>query len=223
MTDPRFAFAQARMQARHANRPGGEDWRRLAASQGVEPLLDAARGTSLEQWVRSVPRNADARSVEAELVAAFRAHVDEVAGWVPDRWASAVRWIQWLPLLPRLESSSSAEIESGLIAPLFGAGAARAWLERWLELSPRRDELAPLIDAGRSHLRAMAELRDQESGWPLRLALAKELERVLRRRAVSPAAVFAFLGLGLLEVERLRAAIIVRAAMGPEWRESAWV
>jgi hypothetical protein len=94
----------------------------------------------------------------------FRETADELACWVPDPWAPAVRWTRWLTLLPLLEhlarggsapgwvrrDSSLARIlgEGGTLdtARLGQLGAARllgrddpaaAWLEEWRSRWPR--------------------------------------------------------------------------------------
>ncbi|MGA8186292.1 MAG: hypothetical protein WB819_21895, partial [Terriglobia bacterium] len=53
-------------------------------------------------------------------------------------------------------------------------------------------------------------------GWEERWRLTQALHRLFRRSALDPAALFAWLDLELLALERLRAALTTRAAFAPE-------
>jgi hypothetical protein len=45
-SDPRSAYLQARLQARHGDRPSAEDWRLLEASAELSHYMDAVRRTA---------------------------------------------------------------------------------------------------------------------------------------------------------------------------------
>ena len=51
MTGAAFAYAQARLQSRHGERPGPLDWRRVQGVEDVTLYLQVARRTRLDRWV----------------------------------------------------------------------------------------------------------------------------------------------------------------------------
>ncbi|MEJ2515940.1 MAG: hypothetical protein P8080_06195 [Gammaproteobacteria bacterium] len=101
--DPRVAYVQARLQSRHGDRPGTEDWRIAETSADLAHYLDAIKRTSLRRWVAGVDPDAAPEAMEREFRAAWRACVDEVSGWSPPPWKPAVSWLKWLPDLPAVE------------------------------------------------------------------------------------------------------------------------
>lgn len=229
MTSSRFAYAQARLQARHAERVPAKVWIRLETSQSVEHFLQAARGTSLSRWIRLLDREPDARAVEAALELQFRAHVDEVANWVDEPWAQSVRWTRWLPLLERLEARPLDEQVARMVTesdalPLLAADESGYWYRRFRALWPRAgakalDELVELVAR---HLSAMREASSEQNGSALRAELARELERRFRRQPATPVAVFSHLGLTLLELERLRGSILLRLLLPRARSDLTW-
>ena len=46
-----LAYLQARLQARHGDRPSPDDWRMAEASADLSHYLDALGRTSLKRWV----------------------------------------------------------------------------------------------------------------------------------------------------------------------------
>jgi hypothetical protein len=229
MTSSRFAYAQARLQARHAERVLPQLWVRLETSQSVEHFLQAARGTALSRWIRLLDREPDARAVEAALELEFRAHVDEVADWVEEPWARSVRWTRWLPLLERLEARPVDERAARLVTegdalPLLDGDAGGYWYRHFRSLWPRAGAktLEEVVELVARHLSAMKEARSEDSGPALRAELARELERLFRRQPATPVAVFCHLGLTLLELERLRGAILLRLLLPRARSALAW-
>lgn len=98
-----FAYAQARMQARHAEQPDDALWQRLHTSRDLGHFLEAARGTGLRRWLGHVTERTEVHAVERGLRRELREHVQEVASWVPSGWAQAVRFTARLVDLPVLE------------------------------------------------------------------------------------------------------------------------
>jgi hypothetical protein len=81
------------------------------------------------------------------------------------------------------------------------------WHELWPETPPA---LAAFDRRVAAHLARFPELA-LDATWPARQALALDLARLFRRHAAGPVAVFAYLGLLALDLERLRADLLRRA------------
>ena len=111
----RFAYAQARLQARHGMRPDDRVWRRLESVGELASYLQTARTTALRSWVAGLHPEHGAHDIELALRQEFRCTVDEVAHWMPAGWQGAVGWVRRLPDLPALHY-------------LLSGGAAPAWL-----------------------------------------------------------------------------------------------
>ncbi len=99
---PFFAYAGARILARHGQRPVAEDWDRLAGVRDFGHYLQTTRDTGLEPFVRHISSSADGHEVERALLSAWRTHVQEVAGWQPEPWRPALHWLALLSELPAL-------------------------------------------------------------------------------------------------------------------------
>lgn len=228
MTSPRFAYAQARLQARHAERVPAAVWIRLDTSQSVEHFLEATRGTALSRWIRLLDRTPDAHAVEAALELEFRVHVDEVADWVDSPWNRSVRWMRWLPLLERLDAQPDDESLRQLVAEddastLFDGNASDCWYRQFRALAPRGGKsLTSIVELVARHVSAMREASAEQNAWLLRAELARDLERMFRRQPATPVAVFSHLGLTLLELERLRGAILLRLLLPRARTEVKW-
>lgn len=98
----RFGYLQARLQARHGQRPSSDDWRVVEASVDLRHFLDAVRATSLRRWVRAVSADSSALEIESVMRMAWRDAVEESASWPPGSWREALLWLRWLPDLPAL-------------------------------------------------------------------------------------------------------------------------
>lgn len=96
-------YAQARLQCRHGQRAGDAAWQRLEVAREFSALLDAARHTPLQPWLVGITLHSSAHQIEAVLRGHWRATVAEVAGWMPTRWQSAIRWCAVLPDLAVLQ------------------------------------------------------------------------------------------------------------------------
>ncbi|NIR32302.1 MAG: hypothetical protein GWN84_23980 [Gammaproteobacteria bacterium] len=97
-----FAYAQARLQARHGMRPSESTWRLLDASKDLAHFLQVARNSPLRPWVEHLPRHADAHLIERSLRGDWRAYVRTVAVWCPGVWRPAVAWAALLVDLPAI-------------------------------------------------------------------------------------------------------------------------
>jgi hypothetical protein len=102
-SDPRSAYLQARLQARHGDRPGADDWRLIEASADLSHFLEAIRRSALKRWVTDLNPDMDPQAIERALRSAWRDTVDQVAGWAPPAWGPAVSWLRWLPDLPAID------------------------------------------------------------------------------------------------------------------------
>jgi hypothetical protein len=94
------------------------------------------------------------------------------------------------------------------------------WLHHWRGLWPRCDSweraaLERLVWLVQRHAAGFVGL-DPAEAWGARARLAGELRRLLRRSPLQPTAVLAWLALEALELERLRGALVRRAALAPE-------
>lgn len=162
----RFAYAQARLQARHGLRAGDTDWRRLASSGDLNNYLQAAHHTPLQPWIQGLQADHSSHAIELQLRRHFRNYVDEVAAWLPTPWRTSIQWIRYLPDLPALQHLQHHEAAAwmhddpalrdlaGVVAEkrleiLHHTGCARlapawqrglrlpeAWLDQWHHLWP---------------------------------------------------------------------------------------
>lgn len=101
--DARLAYLQARLQARHGDRPSPDDWRVAEASTDLSHFLDALRRTALRRWLGDINHEMEPEAIERQLRAAWRDAVDQVASWAPQEWRAAVEWLRWLPDLPAID------------------------------------------------------------------------------------------------------------------------
>jgi hypothetical protein len=102
-TSARFAYAQARLQARHGMRPDEQVWRRLESVGDPGAYLQVARNTTLRPWVAGLQTGHGAHDIELALRQQYRRTIDEVAHWMPAGWRGPVSWVRRLPDLPALQ------------------------------------------------------------------------------------------------------------------------
>ena len=102
-TGARFAYAQARLQARHGMRPTEQLWRRLASTGDLANFLQQAQHTTLRPWVLGMQATQASHTLELSLRQHFRHYIDEVASWLPANWGAVVRAVKRLPDLPVLQ------------------------------------------------------------------------------------------------------------------------
>ncbi len=143
----KFAYAQARLQARHGARPDAATWRRLAGIGDLLHFLQTARTTPLRPWVLHFSGRTSVHAMELSLRAQCRHYMAEVASWQPDGWRDAVLWTQRLLDLPVLQQLLMGEaaarwvLEDPMLRP-FATENLRARIERLQE-----SDCAPLVQA----------------------------------------------------------------------------
>jgi hypothetical protein len=98
-----FAYAQARIQARHGTRLTERDWRRLEAMHDVAQYLHTLRATSRARWVERITPGMSSHVVEARLRAEWRSYTQEIARLQPEPWQPAMAWTAYLVDLPVLD------------------------------------------------------------------------------------------------------------------------
>lgn len=98
--DARLAYLQARLQARHGDRPSADEWRVAESSADLSHYLEAIRRTALKRWVSDINHEMAPEAIERQFRAAWREAVAQVARWSPEPWRPAVEWLRWLPDLP---------------------------------------------------------------------------------------------------------------------------
>lgn len=202
-----FAYGQARMQARIGERPSESDWQALDGIQSTGQYLERARMTALRRHLANVDSGMDGHAIDRSLRDEARRSAREVAGWIPPRWRPAISSFAELPDLP------TAGTQDGATA------AALAWVARWRQAWPRDRFAAQLAlfakaagivwtDASRRDPSA----RPQRSREPL----ARFLSRRFRQDGGTPAAVFCYLGLMFIDLDRLRGGLVRRRLFASE-------
>lgn len=109
MSQAAFAYAQARLQSRHGERPLAIDWRRLEGVGNVVHFLQVARRTRLRRWVEELHGDQDSHAVELALRRQFCEYIDEVARWLPRPWRGTLGWLKRLPDLPAIQYLAGGE------------------------------------------------------------------------------------------------------------------
>ena len=99
----RFAYAQARLQARHGARPNEAVWLQLQGVGDLASYLQLAQHSPLRPWVLGMQARQNSHAIELSLRRQFRNYVDEVARWLPGRWKPTLRWLRRLVDLPALQ------------------------------------------------------------------------------------------------------------------------
>lgn len=98
-----FDYAQARLQARHGQRPDERLWRRLQGIGELSHYLQVARGSVLRRWVAGLQARQSSHEIEVSLRRQLRGYVDEVAGWLPQPWRAPIAWARRLPDLAAIQ------------------------------------------------------------------------------------------------------------------------
>ncbi len=105
----RFAYLQARLQARHGQRPDEQLWRRLHSTGDLGNYLQMARQSVLRPWVMGIDSLAGVHVIEFSLRQQFLSYVEEVAHWLPADWRPAFEALDTLLVLPALQHLLSME------------------------------------------------------------------------------------------------------------------
>src|SRR5512144_2342732 len=235
-------YAQARLAARYGERPDELAWRRIEHLRELPALLDAARLTAFGRWLGGIDSASTPHEIDRALRERFRALVAEIASWMPPEWQPSVSWCALVVDLPAIQhlarggaapswmrDDEALRALADLAAAGPGAGGALApfapawseptrvaglWRAEFRRRLPEPYEGSLIAELGRvlhDHLAAFHDpaVRD---GWPLRRALQARLVLVFRRATLDPAAAFVFLAIAALDLERLRAELVRRAA-----------
>ena len=222
-----FAYVQARLQACHGARAREADWRAVESSRGAAAYLGLARAGPLARWVQALGESDAPGRLESRLHEQWRARVEEVAGWSPARWRAAVRWFGTLVELPipAQDDPGASGASHGAASGVGRAGSATSratrtaahWIAGWRARMPPGDADAALVEQA-AHL-LMPRLVDPDGARDARAVAARaQLARLLRWHVGTPAAVFGYLGLEALDLERLRGGLISRHLLAPPAR-----
>jgi hypothetical protein len=227
-----FAYAQARMQARHGARLQEGDWKMLEGAQSLGLYLDRARATALKRFLGKISPALPPSQIERALREEAKLYAREVAGWIPACWRPAVAWIGVLPLLPLMGRAGhdAGSLADEAVQTAFTALAVRArspdpaavvplWLDLWQETMPRGESAAPalrrLADIAGRTMRRAARSGASDALPTGRSGLERLLLRGFRSHGATPLAVVAHVGLVFLDLERLRGGLCRRALFGP--------
>jgi hypothetical protein len=108
-----FAYAQARLQARHGQRPGEHVWRQLQGTVDLANYLLAVRRTTLRQWVLGMNVSHSIHEIEQSLRDQLRDYVNEIARWLPAEWHASFYWAGALTDLPALQYLLAGNVAPG--------------------------------------------------------------------------------------------------------------
>ena len=194
---------------------------RLAARPGVHEIERRLR----EEWLQAID----------EVAAWQPEHWREGTRWM--RWITylpafqklarggrAPAWMRGDPVLgpivareprergPALAGTPLAPLAAGFDAP---PDVARAWASHWQTLWPRppaaRAPLRQLLATIREYRARLAEAAPEATSRDAIQSLENRLERIFRRHPLSAAATAAFVCLMMLDLQRLRGTLAVRA------------
>ena len=215
-------YAQARLQARYGAHPVEAQWRQLGVHRDFAAYLAAARAMPFANWLAGIEDSAGPHEIERALRRLWRSSVAEVARWMPAEWNPAARWVATLIDLPAFAHRERGgalpkgiELDHRLAALADGKANLEQWQAHWVRLWPEgretdRAELKQLADRLRRHLADFAQ-RDAAAAWETRRALRTRMVYAFRRSALQPVAALLFLLLLALDLERLRADLMLRA------------
>ncbi len=108
-----FAFAQARAQARLADRLTPSRWRAIESSTDLGRYVLGLRGTALAPVIQHFTASASPHAVERALRLHWRQEVESASQWVPRSWRDSVAWTAWLPDLDAV----AFLLEGGAVLP----------------------------------------------------------------------------------------------------------
>ncbi len=234
MARAEFEWIQARLQARVGDVQRTVHWAAIEASRGAAEFLAALRGGALAGWVEGFDATTDPHHVEQALRVRWIAYVDDVARWQPRIWSAATRWFALVTDLARIDAARKDARLAPSAARQDSAGDARAssapftkpytrtgedstlslWRVGWDRRVPRDGfDAATLLRPAQMLVPALAG--DASGRARHTTATRAALVRLFRRHAATPIAVFAYLGLVALDVERLRGGWVARRMLGP--------
>jgi hypothetical protein len=182
--DPRFAYAQARLQARYGTRPTNSDWNHIAATADLGALLQVLRNSPVARWTGRLGNRPAVHEIERRLREAWLRDVDEVAEWQPRPWRDGLRWLKWIVYLPSLQKLARGgrtpewAREDAVLGPIVARGPRdRGESLRRTALAPLAPGFEPPADT------ALAWTRHWRTLWPTRGTARAPLEGLLREFA----------------------------------------
>lgn len=183
--DTRFAYAQARLQARYGSRPSAADWSHVAATADLGALLQVLRASPVGRWTGRLGNHPGAHEIERRLREEWLRDVDEIARWQPAPWRECVRWLRWVVYLPTLQKLARGGRPPAWTRddPVLGPIVARDPRDRTAAL--RRTALAPL-SSGFSPTAADtagAWTRHWRQLWPSRGGARRPLDALVNEAA----------------------------------------
>ncbi len=143
-----FAQCQARIQARYAALPTDAEWQRLAGARTFSGFVEEARVGPLQPWVKGFSRLSRGHELDRGLRNLAADLAEEVSGWVPSRWQTAVRWIAWLPFLPVFEHLSRGATPPDWMALDYRLGTLLNQEGALQAHALERQGLSPLVSPG---------------------------------------------------------------------------
>jgi hypothetical protein len=182
--DTRYAYSQARLQARYGARPSSADWSLVAATGDLGALLLVLRGSSLGHWTVSLGDRPRVHEIERRLREQWLCDVDEVAGWQPGPWRDGVHWLRWIVYLPALQKIARGGRPPTWmrVEPVLAHIVAREPRDRSSAL--QGTALAPLAAGfGEPADTVGAWTRRWRQLWPSQQAARRPLELLLREAA----------------------------------------
>jgi hypothetical protein len=217
-------YSLARLQARVGGLPSEGEWRRLSAIEGMAAFLHAVRSGPMSPWTLPGDARGGVHDIERQLRHDLWRQIEELMRWLPLSWHPALHWTSYLPYLEIF-----AYLERGgdlypwmredmllfsYLSPVLDLPAGRrrlpalpaTWAEGWRQRLPsggNREGKA----SGRlaTALLAAAGAGEEGDRWQSHRELEAALLRLFHGHCTSPLAVFAYLGLILLQARRLRA------------------
>lgn len=133
-----------------------------------------------------------------------------------DARRAALRNGPLVPVVLAIEAQLGEGI--GKRAAAVDALALEVWLAEWHDRWPERDgdDAAALEELASLVLRHLPRFLDigTEDAWALRRSLETQIAARFRRHAFTPVAGFAYAALVALDIEKLRAQLVTRAAFG---------
>lgn len=219
-----FAYAVTRLHARIADRPGDHERKRLAVVDDFGHFLQLAASGGFGPWLKNLGTTSGAHAVEYALREAWRGRIDELAGWLPERWRPPVEWLQSAPDLPVLADLLQHGRRAGWMdldqrwtrLPDQPDAVRLVLIERWLELQHFGND--ELVEAWLARARKLLPWVDGRSEQMLEALLQAHIDpadadwllRVFRRDPGAPVKVLAYTGLERLDFEFLRGQLVRR-------------
>ncbi|HSD53655.1 MAG TPA: hypothetical protein VLC47_05790 [Burkholderiales bacterium] len=198
----------------------------LRLRAAVRACIDEVAGWGPEDWqpatawtAHLVDLPAVARLAGGEFPAPWMRRdpaLQQYAESDPEARRAALRKGPLSPVVAAIESRLAED--PGQRSTSTAAAALEAWRDEWRDRWPDREgadagALDELIRLVMRHLARFLEVGSEEA-WTMRRELEAQIAVRFRRHALTPVAAFAYLALVALDIEKLRAQLVVRAAFG---------